>query len=56
MPKYEISWTEEQWYTATIEADNEDHAQQMVFAGEFAWPEPYNWEIQDSMEIVEVND
>lgn len=56
MPIYDISWTEEQWYTARVEADDEQQAQQMLFSGEFEWPEPYGFEIQDSVVIDEALD
>lgn len=51
MPKYRMSWTEEQWYTEIIEADNEEQAVEMLFNGEFEWPEPYGFEIQDSVVV-----
>ena len=55
MPKYQVSWTEELWYSTRVEADDEQHAQQMVFDGSFIWPEPYASEIQDSVYVEEAN-
>lgn len=55
MPIYNVSWTEELWYTARVEADDEQHAQQMLFDHSFVWPEPYDSEIQDSVEVEEAN-
>ena len=55
MPIYNVSWTEEQWYTARVEADDEQHAQEMLFTGGFDWPEPYGFEIQDSVEVEEAD-
>jgi len=51
MPIFEVHWTEELWYSATIEADNEEHARQMVFSGEFEWPQPHGFEVQDSVVV-----
>ena len=56
MPIYYVNWTEESWYTARVEADDEQQAQQMLFSGEFEWPEPYGFEIQDSVVIDEALD
>lgn len=56
MPKYKVSWTEEQWYEANIEADSEDEAREMILSGDFQWPNPYNWEIQDSVDVEEIYD
>lgn len=55
MPIYNVSWTEELWYTARIEADSESHAQEIVFDGSFVWPEPYASEVQDSIYVEEAN-
>ena len=55
MPIYDVSWTEELWYSTRVEADDEQHAQQMVFDGSFIWPEPYASEIQDSVYVEEAN-
>lgn len=55
MPKYLISWTEELWYKQEVEADSEEQARDMLFNGEFEWPDPYGTEIQDSVEVEEVN-
>ena len=55
MPKYRVTWTEEQWYTEVIEADSEEQASEMVFNGGFEWPPPYGFEIQDSIDVEEVD-
>ena len=55
MPKYLISWTEEQWYQKVVEADSYQEARDMLFSGDIEWPEPYDFEIQDSVEVEEVN-
>lgn len=55
MPKYRVTWTEEQWYTEEIEADSEEQAREMVFNGGFEWPEPYGFEVQDSIDVEELN-
>ena len=55
MPIYDVSWTEELWYNARIEAEDEQHAQERLFDGSFVWPEPYDSEVQDSIEIEEAH-
>ena len=54
MPKYLVSWNEEQWFTAEIEADSEEQAREMIFNPSFEWPEPHGFEVQDSIEVEEV--
>lgn len=55
MPIYNVSWTEELFYTARVEADNPQHAQEMLFTDRFAWPVSYESEIQDSITVEEVD-
>ena len=55
MDKYQISWIEERLYTHEVEADSEDEARETLFSGEFDWPEPYSFQVQDSVEVEKVN-
>lgn len=55
MPIYNVSWTEELFYTARIEADSKEQAREMAFKPSFEWPDPYGFEIQDSIEVEEVD-
>ena len=55
MAKFQISWTEEYWFKATIEADTEQEA--MDIWQDNAYPsagklEPYGFEIQDNVDII----
>jgi hypothetical protein len=56
MPIFEVHWTEELWYSATIEADDEEHAHEMIFTNRFPWPEPHGSEIQDSIVVEPILD
>jgi len=54
MPEYEIKWTLEKWFKATITADNEDEAQEKFWEGEHSTPIVYGEEIQDGIDIEEI--
>lgn len=56
MPKYKVSWAEEQWYEQTVEASDHAEAIEMIFSGDVEWPEPHGWEIQDSVDVEEIYD
>lgn len=51
--KYLVSWTEEDWYNVTIEADSLDEAMEKFWGHEFdeADVRHTGTEIQDSIEI-----
>ena len=56
MAKYLISWTEEEWYQVSIEADAKDKALDMFFSREFDEHTVVylGGELQDSVEIEEI--
>jgi len=55
MPKYEIKWTKEQWYKATVEADNREKAEDLFWEEQLTNVENLGGEIQDSLEIREID-
>jgi hypothetical protein len=55
MPRFQVSWTEEQWYSSEVEAESHEQAIEMVFSGDFDWPEPHGFEIQDTVDCEELN-
>jgi hypothetical protein len=56
MPKYLISWTEENWYNITIEADSAEEAKDKFYNHEFDYEDSIlvGSELQDSVEAEEV--
>lgn len=56
MPKYLISFTEEDWYNITIEANSEEEAKELFWSGEFDTEDVRhtNTEIQESIDIEQV--
>jgi len=55
MPRFTIEWTEECWYTMTVEGDNEDQVLDDFHAGVYDMGNGKNYhvEIQDSVEVME---
>lgn len=54
MAKYQIEWTEEQWFRTTIEADTKQEAIDKWSAGNYYIDgriEPYGVEIQDGVDV-----
>ena len=56
MPKYLISWTEEDWYSVTIEADSLREAKDKFWAQDFDYEDVRHTgtEIQDSVEVEQI--
>ena len=56
MAKFKIEWTEEVWYRMEVEADSEEQARELFWAGEYNLDEgtQTGGECQDSVEIEEV--
>ena len=56
MSKYLISFTEENWYHITIEADSLEEAKELFWSGEFDNEDTLHTgtEIQESIDIEEV--
>lgn len=55
MPKYKIHWTEELWYKDIVEAPSAEAAAKMVASSDYEWPAAYEFELQDSIEVEEVD-
>jgi hypothetical protein len=57
MAQYHISWTEEDWYTITIEADSLEAAKEKFWTHDFDHEDIIHTgtEIQDSVDIMEVS-
>ena len=53
MPKYLISFTEEDWYNITIEADSYEDAKEKFWQGDFDYEDVVHTgtEIQESIDI-----
>jgi hypothetical protein len=56
MSEYQIQWTREEWFKVTIEAENDQEAMDMFLAEDYEHEQMYGSEIQDSIEIVLIND
>jgi hypothetical protein len=58
MPKYEISFTEEEWYKVTIEADSATQAMGMFWSHDFNMEDVVHTgtEIQESIDIKQKED
>jgi hypothetical protein len=56
MPKYLISFTEEDWYNITIEAESEEEAKDKFWRGDFDYEDTVHTgtEIQESIDIEQV--
>jgi hypothetical protein len=56
MPKYLVSWTEENWYNITIEADSAEEAKDKFYNHEFDYEDSIlvGSELQDSVEAEEL--
>lgn len=51
MAQFEVRWTVEQWYSVTIEANDEAEARQKWHNGEFGNPVLYGTEVQDNIDV-----
>lgn len=51
MAKYEVSWTREQWFRVTLEADSPQQAEDKFWAGEYENEQQYGSEIQNDIDI-----
>ena len=51
MGRYEIKWTDEQWFRVVIEAESGDDALLKFSKGEYENEEMFGAEIQDSLDI-----
>ena len=59
MPKFQVEWTEEEWFRTTIEADNKQEAIDKWSSGEYdGYGEliPYDIHTQDGIDITELED
>ena len=56
MARFKIEWTEEVWYQLEVEADSEEQARELFWAGEYNLDEgtQTGGECQDSVIIEEV--
>ena len=56
MKTYEIKYTAEKWYKVNILAEDEDHARELFFSGEFdEEPRLYGEEIQNGVDVEEAS-
>lgn len=56
MPKYEIRWSEEVFYTHVVDADSAEEAELMLLNGDFDWPDPWTTESTDYIHVEEVDE
>lgn len=52
MAKYEIRWTQEQWFKAEVEATSEAEAEAKFWQGEYENKEMFGQEIQQSVDVL----
>jgi hypothetical protein len=56
MSEYQVQWTREEWFKVTIEAENQEEAMDMFLAEDYEHEQMYGSEIQNSIEIVLIDD
>ena len=57
MPKYRVKYVYENWYDLDIEAESEEQAREIFYAGEFETdPTPIGGQIQEVIDIEELEE